>query len=106
MANNIDETSQIIGQLQASMATVIKNTELINGKLDNTNTLVIQTSMKADAAHARQDKIDAALKDLAQDVEDNTAFKNKQVGIVAVISFLCTLVGSGLLKFVGVLFHP
>jgi uncharacterized coiled-coil DUF342 family protein len=106
MSNNIDELSQIIGQLQASMSTVARNTEIINAKLDSTNTLVIQTSMKADAAHARQDKIDAEIKELNTAVDDNTAFKNKQMGVVAFISLLCTVVGSGILKVVGVLFHP
>lgn len=94
MTGNLHEISVAIGELRAKLDIVAKNTDDIKDKLDETTELCIANDQSCKSAHKRLDAAEPVLRD----VND---YKNKQIGIVAFVSFVIALIGTGIWKLLG-----
>jgi hypothetical protein len=99
--SGLDDISEAIGQLRATIEHIRRNTEVINGKLDRTTELCILADQSSKAAHQRIDGITDSINDtIAPKVDAHERFQNKQIGIVASVTFIISLIGTGVGKFI------
>lgn len=94
--NHFDQNFMLmIGGLVSDIASIRNNVNSIDAKTDKLVEATIELRSQTTAAHARLDNIEPK-------VEETTAFKNKQLGIVGTVSFAVSMIGVGLAKVLAV----
>lgn len=85
------QVAEAIGSLKASVDFLAKSVNTINDNVLDVSKNIARIDEKADSAHRRHNVTD-------REVEDLKSFKNKQLGIVAFISFAGALIGAGVIN--------
>ena len=92
--SEIDKLSEKIGAIGADIKHLIAKTNAIDTKVESAQNKAIELSAAVKSAHKRVDK-------LAPTVERHEGLKNKAIGVISVLAFVFSLVGS----VIGKLLH-
>lgn len=92
--SNIDELSHRLGVIQSDIEHIKTHTTNIESKLDQSHELAIENKSANKAAHKRLDEIQPH-------VESYKRMEQRGIGLIAVLAFIVTLIGNGILKVIG-----
>ena len=99
MSNDIDEISLRLGNIQADLAHIRRNTELTESKVTKISEQSIRHEASVKSAHKRLDAFKEHLEEeIKPHIDDYKNTKQRGIGATAVLGGFFGLIGAGLLK--------